>query len=196
MKTRQSKELQIGKAGEYIVCADIILKGMIAFISEQGLPYDIIIDTGKKLLKCQVKTTTEPRIISQRKIKSKAYIFNIKRHGKGNTRIYHENEVDIFALVCLDTKMVGYLKNSEMPCTINIRVDSFRGSYYDEKGLIDYQKVKELFKTIKNQSEIARILKIGQATVNRMLNNKYKPYITKARYFSEFIRNKEWFDNI
>ena len=35
---RDSKQLQIGKAGEYLVCADLIMKGFIAFPSEQGLP--------------------------------------------------------------------------------------------------------------------------------------------------------------
>lgn len=150
LETRKSNELQIGKAGEYIVCADIILKDMIAFPSEQGLPYDIVIDTGKRLLKCQVKTTLKPKIIPQRKKKSIAYIFNVKRHGKYGTKIYHKNEVDIFALVCLDTRQVGYIKNTDMPSTINIRVDSLKGTYRVENGL----------------------------------------------YFSEIIREKDWFDNI
>jgi hypothetical protein len=150
METRKSNELQIGKAGEYIVCADIILKEMIAFPSEQGLPYDIVIDTGEKLLKCQVKTTTQPRIIPQRNKESKAYIFTIKRHGKNNKKLYHDNEVDLFALVCLDTKMVGYLKNSEMPGTINIRVDSLRGTYRVEGGIYfsELERNKEWFKKI------------------------------------------------
>ena len=37
---RDSKQLQIGKAGEYLVCADLIMKGFIAFPSEQGLSFD------------------------------------------------------------------------------------------------------------------------------------------------------------
>lgn len=48
-----SNELQIGKAGEYIVCADIIIKGLVCYPSEQGLPYDVVIDNGSRLLKCQ-----------------------------------------------------------------------------------------------------------------------------------------------
>jgi hypothetical protein len=51
---RDSKQLQIGKAGEYLVCADLILKGFVSFPSEQGLPYDVLLDTGEKLLKIQV----------------------------------------------------------------------------------------------------------------------------------------------
>ena len=123
---RTSDMLQIGKAGEYLVCADLILKGYVAFLSEQGLPYDVLLDNGDKLLKIQVKTTTEPRKIQQRATDINAYVFNIKRHGKNNTQRYGIKEVDLFALVCLDTKEIGYLKTDDMPETINIRVDRLR----------------------------------------------------------------------
>jgi hypothetical protein len=83
---RISSELQTGKAGEYLVCADLILKGLIAFPSEQGLPYDVLLDTGKKLLKVQVKTTEGVRTVQQRAKETKCYIFNIKRHGKQNNQ--------------------------------------------------------------------------------------------------------------
>ena len=74
---RDSKQLQIGKAGEYLVCADLIMKGFIAFPSEQGLPYDVLLDNGDKLLRVQVKTTEKYRSIPQRNVDTKAYIFNI-----------------------------------------------------------------------------------------------------------------------
>ena len=35
LKMKDISDLQIGKAGEYIVCADLILKGFVAFPSEQ-----------------------------------------------------------------------------------------------------------------------------------------------------------------
>ena len=193
---RDSKKLQIGKAGEYLVCADLIMKGFIAFPSEQGLPYDVLLDTGEKLLKVQVKTTEKARIVQQRRNPTPAYIFNIKRAGANGKTIYEEEEIDLFALVCLDTMQIGYLTNKEMPTTINIRVDALRGSYYDEKGIQDLEKVKELNKTIKNQSEISRITGIAHATVNRYLKDDWKPFESNARYFSDFIRNKEWFYGI
>lgn len=193
---RDSKQLQIGKAGEYLVCADLIMKGFIAFPSEQGLPYDVLLDTGKKLLKVQVKTTEKARSVQQRKNPVPAYIFSIKRAGSNGKTRYEEKEIDLFALVCLDTMKIGYLTNKEMPTTINIRVDAFRGSYYDEKGIQDFEKVKELNKTIKNQSEISRIVGISVATVNRYLKDGWEPFESKARYFSDFIRNKEWFYEI
>ena len=193
---RDSKQLQIGKAGEYLVCADLILKGFVAFPSEQGLPYDLILDNGTKLIKVQVKTTEKYKSIPQRSHELKAYIFNIKRAGKDGKTRYSEDEIDIFALVCLDTMQIGYLTNKEMPTTINIRVDSLRGSYHDEKGMQDFEKVKELNKTMKNQSEIARKLGLQVAVVNRYLSEGWKPFETKARYFGDFIRNKEWFYEI
>lgn len=193
---RGSKQLQIGKAGEYLVCADLIMKGFIAFPSEQGLPYDVLLDNGYKLLKVQVKTTEKYKSIPQRNVDTKAYIFNVKRAGKKGKTRYSEKEIDLFALVCLDTMKIGYVKNIDMPVTINIRVDALRGSYHDEKGIQDFEKVKELNKTIKNQSEIARKLGLQVAVVNRYLKNGWKPFETKARYFSDFIRSKEWFYEI
>lgn len=190
---RESKELQIGKAGEYLVCADLILKGFVAFISEQGLPYDVLLDTGNKLLKVQVKTTQAPLSIPQRANIYKAYKFSIKRAGKNGKTRYNDNEIDLFALVCLDTMQIGYLTNKDMPTCINIRVDSLKGAYHDEKGLSDYKKAKELHKTIHNQSAIARELKLNVATVNRYLSNKWIPFETNAKYFSDFIRDKNWF---
>jgi len=193
---RQSKELQIGKAGEYLVCADLILKGFIAFPSEQGLPYDVLLDNGKRILKIQVKTTNGLRIVPQRNIESKCYIFNVKRHGKNNKQRYESTEIDLFALVCLDTKKIGYIINSEMPETLNIRADELRGTHYDEKGIIDYKNAVKLHETIKNKSKIANMIGIDSATVNRYLQPSFVPFSTKARYFSDFIRDNEWFKSI
>ena len=191
---RLSNDLQNGIAGEYLVCADLILKGLSAFPSDQGLPYDVVLDIGSKLLKVQVKTTTGVRVVQQRAKETKCYIFNIKRHGKKNNSRYGADEIDIFALVCLDTMQIGYFKNSEMPDTINIRADFLRGTYYDEKGIDDFEKVKELYKTVKNQSAIARNLNLHVSQVNRMLKPGYKPFETKAKYFSEYIKeDKAWF---
>ena len=193
---RQSNELQIGKAGEYLTCADLITKGMVAFLSEQGLPYDVVVDTGKRLLRCQVKTTEKPRKIPQRSKENFAYIFNIKRHGKNNTSRYGPNEVDFFALVELETRTVGYLLPDNMPDTINLRVDGLRGEYYDEKGLADYHTLMGLKIQGRSQTEASKKTGLAIATVNRMWQDGYEPYHTKARYFSDLYKNREWFDGI
>lgn len=196
MDMRTSKELQIGKAGEYLVCADLILKGFVAFPSEQGLPYDVLLDTGEKIIRIQVKTTNGPRVIPQRAIDSKAYIFNVKKCGKRNNKRYGQNEIDIFALVCLDTRMIGYVKTDDMPETINYRVDSLAGSYYDEKGAKDYKIALDLFSSGLSRYEIAAKMGLAYSTVSRMLQAGYQPFKTEARYFSETQRSAEWFHQI
>lgn len=189
---RTSNELQLGKAGEYLVCSDLILKGFIAFPSEQGLPYDVLLDTGKRLLKVQVKTTIGPRLIPQRNKETKAYIFNVKRKGKNGTKKYMLGEIDLFALVCLDVMKVGYVLTEGMPETLNIRVDALKGTYYDEDGIQTFRKALEL-KNDFTQTEIAKKLGKHVAVINKMFKTGYVPYKTNARYFSDFIREKEWF---
>jgi hypothetical protein len=39
----------MGKAAEHLVCADLLMKGYNAFLSAQGLPYDVVIDQGRGL---------------------------------------------------------------------------------------------------------------------------------------------------
>lgn len=189
---RISNELQIGKAGEYIVCADLIMKGFVAFPSEQGLPYDVLLDIGHKLIRVQVKTTTAPRLVPQRSKPSQAYVFAIKRAGKNNKRLFVNGDVDLFALVCLDTRKVGYLLPDNTPTTINFRVDSLKGTYYDEKGIIDHKRISEL-KSSLTQTQIAKEMGLHIAAVNRMVREDYKPYETGARYFSDIERERDWF---
>ena len=110
-------DLQAGKAGEYLVCADLILKGYVAFPSEQGLSFDVVL-VGDKLYKLQVKTTRKLASVPQRKNRTDKYLFHVRRCGKGGRRSYNKGEVDIFALVALDTKTIGYLKASDTKQTM------------------------------------------------------------------------------
>jgi hypothetical protein len=190
---RKSNELQIGKAGEYIVCADLIIKNYIAFLSEQGLPYDIVMDSGEKLFRVQVKTTLEPRKVPQRNKDSYAYIFNIQRHGnQNNLRKYNDTEVDFFALVALDTKQIAYIPNYEIKTTMNFRVPSLKGNYYDEQGVKIKKRITELRKSGLTCEEISKQenMKISNvyrysADVDITPKGKNKPV-----YFDEFTLEK------
>jgi len=125
-------DMQIGKAGEYLVCADLIMKGYIAYPSEQGLPYDVVLDVGGKLVKVQVKTTRGYKQKPQSVNNNMTYAFNVKRCGKNNKGEHTEDSCHIFALVALDEKIIGYMKNEDVKQTMFFRVDSLRGSYRDE----------------------------------------------------------------
>ena len=50
-------DLETGRAAEHLVVADLILSGYRAFLTEQGLPYDVVLDCGEKLYRLQVKAT-------------------------------------------------------------------------------------------------------------------------------------------
>ena len=190
-----SNDLQVGKAGEYLVCFDLIMKGFICYPSEQGLPYDLLLDTGEKLLKVQVKTTREPRTIPQRTNDYKSYLYQIRRMGKGGRKHYQENEVDIFALVALDTRSVGYLKGSEAPMSLCLRCDEYKGSYGDEQWGKDYERIIAL-KGKMTYQQIADKLGYSRAKVEKLCNPNYKPHKTKSLYFSDIERQADWFKTV
>jgi len=113
--------LQLGKAGEYLVCADLILQGYIAYPSEQGLHYDVVVDIGKKLMRIQVKTTATYKAIPQRKRYSPAYLFNARRCGKDGRQSYSDDDVDIMAFVCLEDKLIGYVPIKNVKQSLHFR---------------------------------------------------------------------------
>jgi hypothetical protein len=105
-----SDELQLGKAGEHLVCADLILQGFNAFPSDQGVPFDIVVENNNQLKKIQVKSTSKMCTV---KIDNKnssqydlqLYRFNTRR-GKGAVGRTLINEIDFHAFVALDTKTI------------------------------------------------------------------------------------------
>lgn len=107
METNKNAELMVGKAGEYLAMADLLLQGIECSQTSQGTNYDIIADIGGRLIKIQVKTTRKTRLLSQRA--NPIYFFHIKRTGKNGIRKYQKGDFDCYALVALDIKKVFYM---------------------------------------------------------------------------------------
>ena len=106
-----SGDLEIGKAAEHLVCYDILLKGYNAFLSDQGLPYDIIVDLGSRILRVQVKGTRRPKNPMPGHRLSDGYFFHIR------------NEFDMYALVALDIHAIAYFaKDALILQTVSLRV--------------------------------------------------------------------------
>ena len=164
-----SNDLMIGVAGEHLVCFDLITKGFTAFMTEQGLPYDLIADINGKLTKIQVKTTRAHKATPQRKNHYPAYIFNIRKCGKGGRSSYGSGDVDIFALVCVDTKQVGYVSAGRIPSTLSVRVDDFRGKYLNEVQEARSMSVLELKSHGMTNTEIGKIVGMDKSVVGRVL---------------------------
>ena len=193
---RTSDKFQLGKAGEYLTCADLLLKGFNVSPAGETLPYDLLLDTGEKILRVQVKTTETYRTTNQWRGVSGAYVFSIKRKGANSEKKYDDNEVDIFAVVTLDTMQIGYIKNKDMPTTINIRVEKLRGQYHDEKGIANQRMAMELNDKGFTVKEISRELNLSDSSIRNYLKRDFKPFITKAKYMSDLKRDREWFLNI
>lgn len=105
-----SRERQVGKAGEYLVCYDLTMQGLDVFLASRNHAYDIVADTGSRLLRVQVRTCSAVRDFGcQRYI----YRFSTRtaRHG---TRKADPTVFDLYALVALDVQKIAYLPPSEV----------------------------------------------------------------------------------
>jgi hypothetical protein len=116
-----SRELEIGRAAEYLVCADLLLNGWTAYTTDQGLPYDVVVDACSTLVRVQVKSTLCPRYAGPF-TKTPAYLFEIRHRCKEGRRAYQENELDICAFVALDRRAVAYFAFEELPTHIGLRI--------------------------------------------------------------------------
>ncbi len=105
-----SKELQLGKAAEHLVCFDLIKNGHNAFLADQGLPFDILIEKGGKLKKIQVRSTRGKNDYG----KSKGIYRFGTRKGKGTITRVREAEVDYYAFVAMDIMKIAYIPISKM----------------------------------------------------------------------------------
>lgn len=110
LASNPSYALELGKAAEHIVCADLILQGYRAFLSDQGLPYDVLLDLDGKIVRVQVKASCFPRNVNAAGRNPRiAYSFSIRRRGKHHTSSLTFNDCDIVALVALDIRAVAYI---------------------------------------------------------------------------------------
>ena len=110
-----SRELELGRAAEHLVCADLLLSGWAAYPTAQGLPYDLAVDVGGRVLRVQVKSSFYPRNPQPSSRANPAYFYAIRRAGRGAARVYRGNEFDIYALVALDRRLIAYFAVAELP---------------------------------------------------------------------------------
>lgn len=103
--------LELGKAAEYLVCADLILAGYRAYPSDQGLPYDVVADVAGRLWRIQVKATCFSRNVNKAGRRERvAYSWGVRYRGRGRKghRLAAEH-CDLVAFVALDIRKVAYV---------------------------------------------------------------------------------------
>lgn len=126
-------DLAAGLAGEHLVCAELLLVGYRAFLSDQNCPYDIAVEHDRRLVRVQVKTTRGPRAIPQRRQHIAGYMWQVRRAGKAGRRAYADDAFDIAALVALDTREIAYMPLATCGQTVCIRPTSAPG--YQQTGV-------------------------------------------------------------
>jgi hypothetical protein len=114
-------DLAAGTAAEHLVCADLLMAGHRAFLADQNCAYDVAVDVDGRLVRIQVKATRCQRAIPQRATHVPAYLWHVRRAGKGGARNYAADEFDMLALVALDIRRIAYLPPSLTKQTVHIR---------------------------------------------------------------------------
>lgn len=102
---------RIGKAGEYIVAAELELAGLSCSIAAEGLPFDLVaVDADDRVHRVQVKTTSKPN-------RNAGYWFagGHPRKDRGPKRAMCEySGADVMALVALDKRAALYMRTSDV----------------------------------------------------------------------------------
>lgn len=171
-------ELHIGRAGEHLTAADLLLKGYDCFPAAQGMPYDLVVDQDSWLYKVQVKTTLTTKPVPQRKDHVPAYLFWVNRCGKEGQKGYNAKEVDIFALVALDTKEIGYIAAHRMPTSLIVRSSAYRGQYLDERIGARNNAIRADLSAGMTVSAVCLKYELDRAYVHRVKNG---PDYTKSK---------------
>ena len=106
----QTDALELGKSAEHIVCADLMLAGYRTFLTDQGLPYDVVVDINGRLIRIQVKSTTKAKNANTKgRHANFVYVFHVRSRGRfGKGERLNKKHCDIIALVALDTRIVAY----------------------------------------------------------------------------------------
>lgn len=107
--------LEMGRAGEYFAIYELIKQGYPAFLSDQGLSYDIAVDVGGMLARGQVKSTAGHRDCG----KSKNVLRFGARTGKGMLKNTSVEACDFYVFVSLDDKLAAFVLTGGMESATN-----------------------------------------------------------------------------
>ena len=132
--TPASEANTCGRAGEHLVCADILSRGYECFIAEGRLPYDVVADIDGSMIRIQVKTTAGIRPCPQRKNYTPVYLWNARKFGKGSRHSYTPEDTDLVAYVALDRRVIAYRTSERIAQSTVLRIADYRDEYHGKNG--------------------------------------------------------------
>jgi PD-(D/E)XK endonuclease len=118
-----------GNSSEAIVLAAYIQAGFLVSLPfGGGAAYDLVVDTGIRFIKVQVKTG---------KLEAGCILYNARRHrgSKHNTfSRYRENEIDVFAVWCPSNQNL-YVVPAEHPLSVAGRLRIVETQNFQQKKI-------------------------------------------------------------
>lgn len=126
---------RIGRAGEHVVCTELLMAGYECFLAEGKAPYDIIADVDRRLVRIQVKTTSGVKLCVQRVNETPVYAFSARRVGKMQRKGYEEGQADLVAYVALDRRIVAYMPAFHIAQSSTFRLREYEDVYYTKTGM-------------------------------------------------------------
>ena len=110
-----SEQMETGRCGEYFSVFTLISQGFTAYLTDQGLVYDLVVDVGGSLLKGQVKTTLGASNYG----KSKNVCRFGTRRAKKTLRSALIDECDFYAFVSIKDKEVAFMLTKDIESSKN-----------------------------------------------------------------------------
>lgn len=175
-------DMQAGKAGEFLVCADLITQGFNAFLAGEGLPYDVVAQVPGRLVKIQVKSLRRP---TPREPEPPLYVVSAMQCGKGGKSRYKDGDVDVFAAVALDAKSIGYMHVGSCLACMEFRVEAYRGQYLSDRFNAAVRLAASRREAGHRPQQIADEMGVSRAMVHRYLQAIGKPRV-KGKYLTDF----------
>ncbi len=150
--------IKFGIAGEYFVCADLLLQGFNAFPSGGSLllPYDVIVEANNNLYKIQVKSS---ETFSEYKQHKNVMSYRMRKCRQGNKRSLGIKEIDFIAFVFFPLQTTAYLSIKEILDNNGKPKTSINFRTYSEILEIDPWKQNNKIKYFENYHLFERALK-------------------------------------
>ena len=124
-----------GRAGEHLVCAELLRAGYECFLTEGKAPYDVVADVDGRLIRIQVKTTSGVKLCPQRANHTPVYAYSARRVGKLQRKGYEPGQADLVAYVALDRHVIAYLPAERIAQSSVFRLREYEDQYYCKTGM-------------------------------------------------------------
>lgn len=98
--------------------------------------------------------------------------------------------MDLFALVALDTRDIGYLPSSLARQTMMFRSSAYRGQYHDEQLKVRCDTIRAMKAGGATNAAIAREMALDLSYVGRVLSGKSGMSDTLETYLSDMTLEK------